>query len=68
MSVSYDGRLLASKDGIEACCRQMDALTMTGQIYRTAKGSVALRDQTNPRKGFVLACCPFCGSKAEVRP
>lgn len=66
MTATYDGRLrfvmAGSSARMEACCRQMDERAMAGQVYAGKKG-IMLRDPANPRVGYQIVRCPFCGAE-----
>ena len=64
MTASYDGRLVCTKDSMEACCRTMDEWMMTKKVYRSSQGALCLR--IDDRKGCPIRCCPFCKAEAEV--
>ncbi len=65
MTASYDGNLRVRKNCIEACCRALDRLVISGEVYVNTKGEMSLRIQERPRKGVTMIYCPFCGAEVS---
>ncbi|MDO5853468.1 MAG: hypothetical protein Q4Q62_05345 [Thermoplasmata archaeon] len=67
MTATYDGKLIVSKDGIEACCRMMDKALFSGVVYKgTINKAPALAIKVGD-KGARCVCCPFCGAQAVMQ-
>lgn len=64
MTATYDGNLVCSKDGLEACCRTMDEWMVLKRVYRSTQGTLCLRIEE--RKGSPIRVCPFCGAEVNV--